>query len=1445
MTATVAADATSLVSPYYLHPSDNTGQVLTPILLNGSNYERWAKLMLNSLRAKRKIGFVDGTLKRPSDNSDEAEKWDMVNSMIIGWIYSSIESKLRPSISLVDSAKAMWGSLQRRFSVSDDTRIHQLHAEIAACKQNGDSVEVYFGRIKILWDDLADLDKGFQCCCKSADCASMLKYEKSREKIHVHQFLMGLDTTRFGTARSNLLSRQMDLNLETVYSQVIQEERHLSVMRSNEEKIPVVGLSGMTVHPQAAAARFTKPQVTCTHCGKTGHDSTSCFQVIGFPEWWSDKSKPTGGRGNGRGRGVDQNRGRGGRGSGFRAHNVLVGESSGGGESQTSGIPNFTQDQWASLANLLNNQKQSASEKLSGKLYLFGPNSRYDIIIDSGASHHMTGDVNLLTDLVSIGPCPITLPNGKHTWANRCGKLNLGGRFILSRVLYAPHLSITLISVGQLLKDIAGFVLFTRKFCVVQDFNSRTLIGAGKEQDGVYHYKGVVAAHSGRARCLTTRELWHRRLGHPSSAVLSVLSHVGSFSRNSEDSEKVCNVCVRSKQTRNKFPDSINKADDSFDLIHCDLWGPYREQSLSGARYFLTIVDDHSRAVWTFLLLEKKEAPTALKTFISFVERQFHKRVRMIRSDNGSEFICLKQFFADHGISHQTSCVETPQQNGRVERKHRHILNVARALLFQASLPIRFWGESVLAATYLINRTPSKILANKTPYEILFRKPPSFDHLRTFGTLCYAKRISRGSDKFQERSVRCLFIGYPVGKKAWLMYDLKEEKTFASRDVVFHENIFPFALKKQTDSTDPEPHSELHLAIFDEEDSLGEASTGGAQELTPEPAATESDALPVEETASSNSDSVPPTEDLGRGKRSKTQSVLLQPYKVYAALAGEAPDQDHVPKSSETTLSGACTYPLTDYVSGHRLSPAQQAYSAAITSETEPRSFKEAFKKRVWREAVKGEVGALEDTNTWTVMTLPAGKHAIGCQWVFKIKFNAYGTIERYKARLVVLGNRQQEGIDYKETFAPVVKMTTIRILLGVAAAKGWELYQMDVHNAFLHGDLEEEIYMQLPPGFKSTVPNQVCKLNKSLYGLRQAPRCWFSKLSTALTGFGFQQNKADYSLFTLVQGSSIIYVLVYVDDLIIGGNDSVLISRFKDHLHRCFHMKDLGVLKYFLGIEVARANEGIYLSQRKYALDIVSECGLLGAKPADTPIEQNHNLARADGPYFSDPAKYRRLVGRLVYLAVTRPELSYGVHILAQFLQSPRQKHWDAATRLVRYLKGSPGQGILLSSRNDLKLSVYCDSDWAACPLTRRSLSGYIVMLGNSLISWKTKKQKTVSRSSAEAEYRSMALAFCELIWTKAVLESLGVAQSSPMSLFCDNKAALHIAANPVFHERTKHIEADCHFVRDGVQDGTIVTQHVKTTEQLADLLTKALGSRQFRYLLCKMGVQDLHAPS
>ncbi|CAH9085209.1 unnamed protein product, partial [Cuscuta europaea] len=436
---------------------------------------------------------------------------------------------------------------------------------------------------------------------------------------------------------------------------------------------------------------------------------------------------------------------------------------------------------------------------------------------------------------------------------------------------------------------------------------------------------------------------------------------------------------------------------------------------------------------------------------------------------------------------------------------------------------------------------------------------------------------------------------------------------------------------------------------------------------------------------------------LGRGLRAKQSSVRLKDYVTHTVIRQN-------PISPSPTPSA----------------------SAAVSSHTEPQSFREAVKHPEWREAMQAEIQALEKNSTWTLTPLPSGKRALGCRWVYKIKYHADGRVERHKARLVIFGNRQVAGLDYTETFAPVAKMVTVRAFLAVAASKNWELHQLDVHNAFLHGDLHEEVYMTLPPGYSTPDPTLVCRLKKSLYGLKQAPRCWFAKLVSALQRYGFTQSFADYSLFTRATDSVQLNVLVYVDDLIISGNDSVAINSFKSYLSDCFHMKDLGKLKYFLGIEVARSSSGLFLTQRKYALDIITEAGLLGAKPAAFPIEQNHNLAHTSGPSLTDPEPYRRLVGRLIYLAVTRPDLTYAVHILSQFLHSPRLDHWHAALRVVRYLKGSPGQGILLRADSDLTLTGWCDSDWAACPLTRKSVSGWLVFLGHSPVSWKTKKQTT-----------------------------------------------------------------------------------------------------------------------
>jgi hypothetical protein len=303
---------------------------------------------------------------------------------------------------------------------------------------------------------------------------------------------------------------------------------------------------------------------------------------------------------------------------------------------------------------------------------------------------------------------------------------------------------------------------------------------------------------------------------------------------------------------------------------------------------------------------------------------------------------------------------------------------------------------------------------------------------------------------------------------------------------------------------------------------------------------------------------------------------------------------------------------------------------------------------------------------------------------------------------------------------------------------------------------LEEDIFITLPPGFDSKGATKVCKLQKSLYGLKQASSQWFAKFSSTLICHGFIQSKADYSLFTRSQGSSFIALLVYVDDIVIASNDVSAVLDLTVYLNSVFNLKDLGPLKYFIGLEVARSGKGIVVSQRKYALDILEDSGVLGAKPVLFPMDPNIKLSRSDGELLSDPSSYRRLVGRLVYLTITRLDLSFSVQMLSQFMDSPCKPHMDAASRVLRYLKSSPEQGIFFPYVSDLKLKAFCDSNWAGCPDTRRSVTRFCVFLGDSLVSWKSKKQNTVSRSSIEAEYRSMAAVTCEITWLLALLRDL-----------------------------------------------------------------------------------------
>jgi hypothetical protein len=373
--------------------------------------------------------------------------------------------------------------------------------------------------------------------------------------------------------------------------------------------------------------------------------------------------------------------------------------------------------------------------------------------------------------------------------------------------------------------------------------------------------------------------------------------------------------------------------------------------------------------------------------------------------------------------------------------------------------------------------------------------------------------------------------------------------------------------------------------------------------------------------------------------------------------------------------------------------------------------------------------------------------------------------------------------VDYQETFSPVAKLNIVRVLLSLAANLDWPLHQLDVKNAFLHGELKEEVYMEVPPGYTTPFKTEmVCKLQRALYGLKQSPRAWFERFSLAMKKYGFQQSNSDHTLFLKHKLGKVTALIVYVDDIIITGDDVKEMSQLQKQLATEFEMKNLGGLKYFLGIEVARSKQGIFLSQRKYILDLLTEVGMLECRPADTPIVQNHRLGEYPDQVPADKGRYQRLVGKLIYLSHTRLDIAYAVSVVSQFMHNPSKSHMEAVTRILQYLKSSPGKGLMFSKNdNQLKVDGYTDADWAGNITDRKSTSGYFTFVGGNLVTWRSRKQKVVALSSVEVEFRGMSKGLCELIWLRKLLAEIGFAPSSEMDLFCDNKAAIPISHNPV----------------------------------------------------------------
>jgi hypothetical protein len=500
-----------------------------------------------------------------------------------------------------------------------------------------------------------------------------------------------------------------------------------------------------------------------------------------------------------------------------------------------------------------------------------------------------------------------------------------------------------------------------------------------------------------------------------------------------------------------------------------------------------------------------------------------------------------------------------------------------------------------------------------------------------------------------------------------------------------------------------------------------------------------------------------------------------------------------------------------------------------LLAPKEPRGFKSAAKHPEWLSAMDSEIQALQRNDTWTLVPRPASHNVVGCRWIFKTKLRSDGSIERHKARLMAQGFSEIKGLDFDDTFSPVVHPATVRLILLLALTSSWRLHQLDVNNAFLHRILYDEVYMEQPPGYTDPLfPRHVCRLKRALYSFKQAPRAWFHRFSSFLLQIGFLSSKADSSLFVYHTTLGTIYLLLYVDDIVITGSNTSLVHQFIASLSNEFSLKDLGALHYFLGVEVQPTDQGLLLIQTKYAIDLLQRASMVDAKPISTPFIVGQYLT-AGGTLYTDPTLFRSLAGALQYLTITRPDLSFSVNFICQFMHSPIEDHFRALKRILRYIKGTVHYGLQLQKQSTHALLGYSDADWAGCPDTRRSTTGYAIFLGSNLISWSSKKQSTVSRSSAEAEYRSLAVATADIAWIVQILKNLHVTLPASPTLCCDNQSAIFMDGNPVTRPRSKHIAIDYHFVHELVVNGFLKLQLVTSSLQLADSLTKGVSKPQF----------------
>jgi hypothetical protein len=1009
-------------------------------------------------------------------------------------------------------------------------------------------------------------------------------------------------------------------------------------------------------------------------------------------------------------------------------------------------------------------------------------------VLDSGASFHATSQKELIENYVPGNLGKVYLGNEQSCEIVGKGVVKImlnGSVWELKNVRHIPDLTKNLISVGQLASDGYTTIFHGDQWKISK---GAMTIARGKKSGTLYKTAGechlISVAASGNPN------LWHQRLGHMSEKGMKVMHSKGKLPGLQSVEIDMCEDCIFGKQKRVSFQTNGRKPKkERLELVHSDVWGPTTVSSIGGKRYFVTFIDDHSRKVWVYFLKHKSEVFEAFKIWKAMVENETGLKIKKLRTDNGGEYedTRFKKFCYGHGIRIERTVPGTPQHNGIAERMNRTLTERARSMRVQSGLPKHFWAETVNTAAYLINRGPSVPLEHRLPEEVWSGKEVKLSHLRIFGCTAYVHISDQGRNKLDPKSKKCTFIGYGEDEFGYRLWDDENRKMIRSRDVIFNERVM-YKDKHDTGAINSEPSGPVYADVDD-----------------------------VLER---------PTVDSPQPEESTEPGNVQQSDKT-----------EHSTPAPELRRSSRVPVPNRKYMS-----------YMLLTDGGEPEDYAEACQTvdaNKWELAMKDEMKSLISNQTWELEELPMGKKALHNKWVYRVKQEHDGS-KRYKARLVVKGFQQKEGVDYTEIFAPVVKLNTIRSVLSIVASEELYLEQLDVKTAFLHGDLDEEIYMHQPEGF-SEKKNMVCRLKKSLYGLKQAPRQWYMKFESFMHKEGFKKCNADHCCFFKRYNSSYIILLLYVDDMLVAGPDMTEIRNLKKQLSKEFDMKDLGPAKKILGMQITRDKQKgtLQLSQTEYINRVLQRFNMDNAKPVSTPLASHFRLSKDQSPKTEEDKElmakipYASAIGSLMYAMVcTRPDIGHAVGVVSRFMSNPGKAHWEAVKWILRYLRGNK-EKCLCFSKGELKVQGYVDADFAGEVDHRRSTTGYIFTVGTSAVSWMSRIQKIVALSTTEAEYVAVTEASKELIWLQGLLTELGFIQEDNV-LHSDSQSAIHLAKNSAFHSRTKHIDLRYHFIRSLIEDEVLTLRKILGSKNPADMLTKVVTIDKLKLCSTSVGLLE-----